>query len=139
MYDFPGNIRELENEVKRAAALAEPGSFINPELLSDRVRGHQKEIDWLLNKEGKLSETKLPFLRRSKVSNPAPAKGLFISEIFIPPPAFTRFERGANRDPSGHKTLSSTKQADLPLAEPAYRRSSEVMARNMLFYSDNGW
>ncbi|MBI1986888.1 MAG: sigma-54-dependent Fis family transcriptional regulator [Nitrospinae bacterium] len=63
MYDFPGNIRELENEVERAVALAEPGTFISPDLLSDRVRGHQKEIDWLLNKEGKLTE-KVELLER---------------------------------------------------------------------------
>ena len=38
-YDFPGNVRELENEVYRAHALAEPGTLITPDLLSARFVG----------------------------------------------------------------------------------------------------
>jgi len=37
-YPFPGNVRELENEIERAVALANPGEAISPEHLSDRVR-----------------------------------------------------------------------------------------------------
>jgi two-component system response regulator HupR/HoxA len=37
-YPFPGNVRELENEIERAVALAEDGQPIRPEHLSDRVR-----------------------------------------------------------------------------------------------------
>jgi two-component system response regulator HupR/HoxA len=37
-YPFPGNVRELENEVERALALAEDGRPIGPEHLSERVR-----------------------------------------------------------------------------------------------------
>jgi transcriptional regulator with PAS, ATPase and Fis domain len=37
-YPFPGNVRELENEVERAVALARNGEPIGPELLSDRIR-----------------------------------------------------------------------------------------------------
>jgi DNA-binding NtrC family response regulator len=37
-YPFPGNVRELENEVERALALAEDGHPIGVEHLSDRVR-----------------------------------------------------------------------------------------------------
>jgi Nif-specific regulatory protein len=37
-YDFPGNVRELENEVQRLVIQAEDDSFITPELLSPRVR-----------------------------------------------------------------------------------------------------
>ncbi len=37
-YPFPGNVRELENEIERAVALADPGQPIHPEHLSDRVR-----------------------------------------------------------------------------------------------------
>ena len=37
-YDFPGNVRELENEVQRLVIQADDGSFLTPELLSPRVR-----------------------------------------------------------------------------------------------------
>ncbi len=33
-YDFPGNVRELQNEVERAFALADAGEYITPDLLS---------------------------------------------------------------------------------------------------------
>jgi two-component system response regulator HupR/HoxA len=38
-YPFPGNVRELENEIERAVALADPGCPIGPEHLSERIRG----------------------------------------------------------------------------------------------------
>jgi two-component system response regulator HupR/HoxA len=37
-YPFPGNVRELENEIERAVALAENGRPIGPAHLSDRIR-----------------------------------------------------------------------------------------------------
>jgi len=37
-YDWPGNVRQLENEIERAVTLAEPGSFIKPSDFSDEVR-----------------------------------------------------------------------------------------------------
>jgi transcriptional regulator with PAS, ATPase and Fis domain len=37
-YPFPGNVRELENEVERALALADDGRPIGAEHLSDRIR-----------------------------------------------------------------------------------------------------
>jgi transcriptional regulator with PAS, ATPase and Fis domain len=37
-YPFPGNVRELENEIERAVALADDGRAIGPEHLSDRLR-----------------------------------------------------------------------------------------------------
>jgi transcriptional regulator with PAS, ATPase and Fis domain len=37
-YPFPGNVRELENEIERAVALAEDGEPIRPEHLSERFR-----------------------------------------------------------------------------------------------------
>lgn len=37
-FPWPGNIRELENELERAVTLAEQGSAITPQLLSPRLR-----------------------------------------------------------------------------------------------------
>jgi transcriptional regulator with GAF, ATPase, and Fis domain len=37
-YDWPGNVRDLENEIQRIVIQAEPGGFVGPELLSPRVR-----------------------------------------------------------------------------------------------------
>jgi two-component system response regulator HupR/HoxA len=37
-YPFPGNVRELENEIERAVMLASDGEPIRPEHLSDRIR-----------------------------------------------------------------------------------------------------
>ena len=37
-YPFPGNVRELENEIERAVMLCEDGRPLGPEHLSDRVR-----------------------------------------------------------------------------------------------------
>ncbi len=38
-YLFPGNVRELENEIERAVALADDGQSLGPGHLSERVRG----------------------------------------------------------------------------------------------------
>lgn len=38
-YDWPGNIRELQNEIERAVALASRSETIMPEHLSDELRG----------------------------------------------------------------------------------------------------
>ena len=40
-YPFPGNVRELENEIERAVALADTGQPIGPDHLSDRIRQNQ--------------------------------------------------------------------------------------------------
>jgi transcriptional regulator with GAF, ATPase, and Fis domain len=37
-YDWPGNVREIENEVLRMVALS--GEVIEPEVLSEQIRGH---------------------------------------------------------------------------------------------------
>lgn len=38
VYPFPGNVRELQNELERASNLVEPSGWITPDLLSDRIR-----------------------------------------------------------------------------------------------------
>ena len=37
-YSFPGNVRELANELERAILLADPGAPITEDLLSDHVQ-----------------------------------------------------------------------------------------------------
>jgi two-component system, NtrC family, response regulator HupR/HoxA len=37
-YAFPGNVRELANELERAVLLAEPGAPLTEDLLSERVQ-----------------------------------------------------------------------------------------------------
>jgi DNA-binding NtrC family response regulator len=38
-YEWPGNVRELEHEMERVLTLGEPGQSVDPELLSEEVRG----------------------------------------------------------------------------------------------------
>ncbi|MFQ5804003.1 MAG: sigma 54-interacting transcriptional regulator [Candidatus Methylomirabilales bacterium] len=42
-YPFPGNVRELENELERAAIMVEPDGCITPGMLSDRIWGVSPE------------------------------------------------------------------------------------------------
>jgi len=60
LYDFPGNVRELENEIERAATMANESELIFPEHLSDHIREVQHNpsefAQSLAKKKGKLSE-----------------------------------------------------------------------------------
>ena len=44
-YSFPGNVRELENEIERAVALANPETLIDVNLLSSDVAGERDTLD----------------------------------------------------------------------------------------------
>ena len=52
-YDWPGNVRQLENEIERAVTLAEPGSFIKPSDFSDEVRRFMENIRTISMLSGK--------------------------------------------------------------------------------------
>ena len=40
-YEFPGNVRELENEIRRMVALAKDGDYLTTEVhVADHPRGH---------------------------------------------------------------------------------------------------
>src|ERR1035438_4447275 len=56
-YDFPGNVRELQNEVQRLVIQIEPGGFVTPELLSQRIRQIEGLVDRVKPTKGTLKET----------------------------------------------------------------------------------
>ena len=39
LYRWPGNVRQLQNELRRMVALAEPNSTLTPEAISDQILG----------------------------------------------------------------------------------------------------
>jgi two-component system response regulator HupR/HoxA len=53
---FPGNVRELENEIQRAITLADQDAFITPELISAHKIGRKAEITSLLSGTSNLKE-----------------------------------------------------------------------------------
>jgi transcriptional regulator with GAF, ATPase, and Fis domain len=55
-YRWPGNIRELENEVQRLVIQCDPGSFILPDLLSPRIRKVENLLDKVNPRRGTLKE-----------------------------------------------------------------------------------
>jgi transcriptional regulator with PAS, ATPase and Fis domain len=44
LYSWPGNVRQLVNEIRRAAAFAEPDSVITPALLSAEIQASRRTI-----------------------------------------------------------------------------------------------
>ncbi len=44
LYDWPGNIRELENEIKRMIAVTDNGNFLAEEQLSDHIRSLKPNV-----------------------------------------------------------------------------------------------
>jgi transcriptional regulator with GAF, ATPase, and Fis domain len=56
-YDFPGNVRELQNEVQRLVIQLETGGYITPELLSQRIRQIEGVVERIKPTKGTLKET----------------------------------------------------------------------------------
>ncbi len=52
-YDWPGNVRELQNEVQRLVIQLDPGAFVLPEILSERIR----QVEGLVFKAGTVKGT----------------------------------------------------------------------------------
>jgi DNA-binding NtrC family response regulator len=44
LYNWPGNVRQLANEIRRIVALAEPGSVVMPAHLSERIAASRRTI-----------------------------------------------------------------------------------------------
>jgi Nif-specific regulatory protein len=55
-YSWPGNIRELENEVQRLVIQCEPGAFITPDLLAPAVRKVEGLVGRVAPKKGTLKD-----------------------------------------------------------------------------------
>jgi two-component system response regulator HupR/HoxA len=54
--NFPGNVRELENEIERAVTLANPGQSITPDLLSGAIKNEQSLLPSFLHHPGTLKD-----------------------------------------------------------------------------------
>jgi len=57
MYPFPGNVRELQNEIERAVAMTEDGKHIETEHLSDKVLSKECATQFQAPLQGSLKET----------------------------------------------------------------------------------
>ncbi len=55
-FDWPGNVRELENEVQRIVIQMEDGDFVQPELVSQRIRKAENVIGRVQPTKGTLKE-----------------------------------------------------------------------------------
>nr|MBK7069511.1 sigma 54-interacting transcriptional regulator [Deltaproteobacteria bacterium] len=55
-YDFPGNVRELENEVQRLVIQCEPGGYVMAEHLSPRIRNIEGLLDKIKAPRGTLKD-----------------------------------------------------------------------------------
>jgi len=55
-YNWPGNIRELENEVQRLVIQCDPGAFITPDLLAPAVRKVEGLVGRVAPKKGTLKD-----------------------------------------------------------------------------------
>jgi hydrogenase-4 transcriptional activator len=60
VYDWPGNVRQLCNEVRRLVAYSEPGSIITPDLLSSEIIKAGKEIKELNRAQSLSFEDSMP-------------------------------------------------------------------------------
>jgi transcriptional regulator with GAF, ATPase, and Fis domain len=55
-YEWPGNVREVENEVQRLVIQADEGGFVLPEHLSPKIRKAENVVERVRPKKGTLKE-----------------------------------------------------------------------------------
>ncbi|HSY21855.1 MAG TPA: sigma 54-interacting transcriptional regulator [Polyangiaceae bacterium] len=55
-YEWPGNIRELQNEVQRMVILGEDGDFLTPDTLSGRIRHVERLLEQVAPAKGTLKD-----------------------------------------------------------------------------------
>jgi transcriptional regulator with GAF, ATPase, and Fis domain len=55
-YDWPGNVREVQNEVQRLVIQIDPGGFVTPDLLSPRIRQIEGVVERVRPSKGTLKE-----------------------------------------------------------------------------------
>jgi transcriptional regulator with PAS, ATPase and Fis domain len=77
-YDWPGNIRELQNEIERAVVLAPRGESIRPEHLSEELRGATAVSKPQPLKVSPTPATNNAFLREAR----AGFEARYIAEVF---------------------------------------------------------
>jgi len=70
-FDWPGNVRQLKNELERAVALAHPGDMIGPEKLSETVLASSP--DWKLRAAASLDAADAGGARRGRGVAPTAA------------------------------------------------------------------
>jgi two-component system response regulator HupR/HoxA len=58
LFDWPGNVRQLQNEIRRMVALAEPGAVLRPDVLSADIFKTTSGV--ALSSTSKPTETGLP-------------------------------------------------------------------------------
>ncbi len=72
-YHWPGNARELDNEIQRALAIATPGDELLPEHFSSRLFDNFEPIEAVLDTDGSLRENvarfEAVFFRRALEAN----------------------------------------------------------------------
>jgi two-component system response regulator HupR/HoxA len=56
VYDWPGNVRQLCNEVRRIVAYSESGQIVTPDLLSPEIVRASREAEFELPSQKKVAE-----------------------------------------------------------------------------------
>jgi len=65
-YDWPGNIRELENEIERLTVLSGEDLLIEPDVLSERILEYcKKDIDYTGNLKDAVEKLEFELIKNS--------------------------------------------------------------------------